>query len=122
MQVAVQPSDASATKPATLVHAIGARGMPGESGLGKGVRGMREWNAFTRTGVQGTVAAINGTTVTVTTAQGDVVVNTNNNTLFRLPAKANASLADLKVGDKMIVSGHVAQTTPIDADGVAVIK
>lgn len=122
MQVAVQPFDASATKPATLVRAIGAKGVGGERGLGKGVRGMREWNAFTRTGVQGTVAAINGTTVTVTTAQGDVTVNTSNNTLFRLPGKANASLADLKVGDKVIVSGHVAQTTPIDADGVAVIK
>lgn len=122
MQVAVQPFDASATKPATLVRAIGAKGVGGERGLGKGVRGMREWNAFTRTGVQGTVAAINGTTVTVTTDQGDVTVNTSNNTLFRLPGKANASLADLKVGDKVIVSGHVAQTTPIDADGVAVIK
>lgn len=131
MLVAVQPIDASATTPATLVCAVGDRGLgdmgnmgPGGRGMVPGGRGVRTGgrNDFPSSGVRGTVAAINGATMTITTDQGDVTVNTDSNTIFRLSDKTSASLADIVVGDKVIVSGRVAPTTPIDADGVAVIK
>ncbi len=55
----------------------------------------------------GDVTAINGNNLTVQTfRQGVVKVQTDANTKFHAPEKQNASLADVKVGDRIVARGN----------------
>jgi RNase P/RNase MRP subunit p29 len=56
--------------------------------------------------VGGEVTAIEGTTLTVKTRQGEKTILTDENTRFRIPGVENPSLEDIKVGDRIIALGH----------------
>jgi RNase P/RNase MRP subunit p29 len=56
--------------------------------------------------VGGEVTAIEGTTLTVKTRQGEKTILTDENTRFRIPGVENPSLEDIKVGDRIIALGR----------------
>ncbi len=67
--------------------------------------GLQAEKGGKRHGIFGAVTAKSGNTFTVSTKQGDVVVTVSADTKFHIPAKRNATIADLAVGDQVAVSG-----------------
>ena len=61
----------------------------------------------------GTISGINGDTLTVTTAQGQVTVNVDSNTAIQ--ETATGTLSDLSVGDSLTVFGTVNSSGAINA-------
>ena len=56
--------------------------------------------------VHGQVTAIEGTTLTVETRQGEKTILTDGNTRFRIPGVENPSIEDIEVGDRIIALGR----------------
>ena len=71
-------------------------------------------------GIRGEVTAIEGDTLTLSTPRGDATVNVDENTRFRVPGQETASLADIEVGQTLIVMGRPDISVPIDAAMIAV--
>jgi len=65
--------------------------------------------------VGGEVAAIEGTTLTVETRQGEKAILTDENTRFRIPGVESPSTENIKVGDRIIALGRRTE----DGDFVA---
>jgi hypothetical protein len=66
----------------------------------------------------GNISGINGDTLTVTTAQGQVTVNVDSNTLIQ--KTTIGTLSDLSVGDSLTVSGMVSSNGAINAASIMV--
>ncbi|MHB9031673.1 MAG: DUF5666 domain-containing protein [Anaerolineae bacterium] len=110
MTVYLQPADASAQTPATIVL-----GLPsGYSGkLGRGFGGMMGLQAEA---LEGTVVSTTATSITLKTEDNtEVTVAVNADTRYMVPGNPNATLADIAVGTEIHVwpadaSGQVAAT------------
>lgn len=61
-------------------------------------------------GIMGTVSAINGTTLTVTSKEGTVYTVTTTDAKFQFGKGSTATLADIKIGDTVLVQGTVTGT------------
>lgn len=72
-------------------------------------------------GLTGTIKAISGNTLTLTTANGEMTINVVAETRFRITGKDNATLADLKVGDKIAVVGRPDSACPVNAGNIVVL-
>lgn len=56
--------------------------------------------------IHGEVTAIEGTTLTVETRQGEKAILTDENTRFRIPGVESPSIENIKVGDRIIALGR----------------
>ncbi len=75
--------------------------------------------ALAKHAAKGQITAINGTTLTISAASGNLTVTTDNSTKFRRDGQA-ITLSDLKVGDNIAVVGKKTNN-PIAAKGILVI-
>lgn len=57
-----------------------------------------------RHGIFGTVKAISGTSITLTTKQGDVTVAIDSNSKIKIPTKKNATTSDIGTGDRVALN------------------
>ncbi len=71
-----------------------------------------------RPGTVGTISGISGNTLTVTTAQGQVTVNVDSNTVIQ--KTATGALSDLSVGDSLTVFGTLDSNGAISAASIMV--
>jgi RNase P/RNase MRP subunit p29 len=113
MLVIVQPSDASASKPATLVWAIGAKGLGEMRGFGpgmKGERGLGVMSSLTNT-ITGTVVSTTTNSITLKTADSQVTVAVDASTKYQVPGVRAATLADIKVDMLVAVQPSDASAT-----------
>ncbi len=72
--------------------------------------------------VCGQVTAIEGTTLTIETRQGEKTILTDENTRFRIPGVEDPSIADIKVGDRVVVLGRRDESGDFTARLVGVPK
>ena len=72
--------------------------------------------------VLGQVTAIEGTTLTVETRQGEQTILTDENTRFRIPGVENPSIEDIEVGDRFIALGRRNEDGDVVARVVGVPK
>jgi hypothetical protein len=85
--------------------------------------GSVAWAAEPQQGrlVRGQVMAIEGTTLTVKTPEGEREVTTNDETRFRIRGVENPTLTDVKVGDYVLAKGEVDSTGTFMAQAVLVM-
>ena len=69
-----------------------------------------------RPGTMGAISGINGNTLTVATAQGEVTVNVDSNTVIQ--KTATGTLQDLIVGDSLTVIGTLESNGAISATSI----
>ena len=72
-------------------------------------------------GVRGEVIAVNADGLIVSTTHGEVSVNATESTRFWIRGQEEATLADISVGDVVLVMGRPDLSSPIDAIGVRVV-
>jgi hypothetical protein len=71
-------------------------------------------------GVSGSIASIDGTTITVTTRTGSVKVNTTDTTLIE--KYASVTVADLAVGEQIIVTGSTNDDGSVTARSIQTMR
>jgi RNase P/RNase MRP subunit p29 len=76
-------------------------------------------NTNVKVTIEGTVASITGTSLVVTTADGDMTVNTSNSTQIR-KAGAKIALSDVAVGDSVKVEGTLTDVATVQAKKITV--
>jgi len=72
-------------------------------------------------GIRGTVVSIGGSTITIDTPRGQRVVNTDQDTRFRLGRDQEAEFGDIQMGDELLVMGQPDPTCPLEAKGVVLL-
>jgi hypothetical protein len=71
--------------------------------------------------LRGQVTAIEGTTLTVKTPDGERKVTTNDETRFRIRGVENPTIADVKVGDYILAKGEPDSTGTFVAGAILVM-
>ncbi len=70
----------------------------------------------------GQVTAIEGTTLTVKTPDGERQVTTNDETRFRIPGVENPTIADVNVGDYILARGELDSTGTFVAQAILAVS
>jgi hypothetical protein len=92
---------------ATLILSLGSVAWAAESQQGRFLRGQ--------------VTAIEGTTLTVKTPEGEREVTTSDDTRFRIRGIENPTIADVKVGDYILAKGEPDSTGTFEAKAILVM-
>jgi hypothetical protein len=107
----VDPAASAAFDPSYGYRGHGGPGDPG--GFGPGRPGGFHW------GTGGTIDSVNGTTIMLTTRDGRKVTVTAAGTV-PVTLRSQGSVADLKPGQTIIVSGRTSSDGSVTADRIAV--
>ena len=109
------PVDPAAIQPGWRVHVKATANADGTNTASQVI----VQNTRVETKIEGTVASVGTSSLVVTTAAGDVTVQTTNSTQIR-KGKSKITLADIHVGDRVEVEGTRVDATTISAKKIRV--
>ena len=72
-------------------------------------------------GLRGEVISVDEDMLVISTPKGEATINVNEETRLRISGADEASLADVQVGDVVVVFGRPNLACPIDATGIQVM-